>query len=114
MKIRFSVNEVISTLMLNYVALNVLMYLIRGPMRDQTSASFAGMVFPQSALIPEALFLPLLLERTRLHLGLFLALVVLLAAWLFCRSSSASTAAMSSSSDGWSLFTQTWSFRCRQ
>lgn len=86
MKIRFNVNEVISTLMLNYVALNGLRYLIRGPMRDQTGAAFAGMVFPQSALIPETLYLPQLVERTRLHAGLFLALVVLLAVWLLWKT----------------------------
>lgn len=86
MKIRFSVNEVISTLMLNYVALNVLRYLIRGPMRDQTGAAFAGLVFPQSALIPEPLFLPQLVERTRLHAGLFLALILVALVWLLWKT----------------------------
>ena len=86
MKIRFNVNEVISTLMLNYVALYVLMYLIRGPMRDRTSESFSGMVFPQSALIPEALFLPIMLERTRLHAGIVLTAILLLAIWILWKT----------------------------
>ena len=86
MKIRFNVNEVISTLMLNYVALYGLMYLIRGPMRDRTSEAFTGMVFPQSALIPDALFLPGLLSRTRLHAGIFLAIILLAVVWLLWKS----------------------------
>lgn len=86
LKVRFNVNEVISTLMLNYVALYVLMYLIRGPMMDQTSKIYTGLVFPQSALIPKNLFLPVLLPRTRLHGGIFFALLVLLLMWLLWRT----------------------------
>ena len=86
LKARFNVNEVISTLMLNYVALYLVMYLIRGPMMDQTGTVKTGMVFPQSALLPGNLFLPILVEKTRLHGGLFLALLVLVLVWLLWRT----------------------------
>jgi general nucleoside transport system permease protein len=86
LKVRFNVNEVISTLMLNYIALYLFMYLIRGPMMDRTSIVSTGLVFPQSALLPKVLFLPILLEKTRLHAGLFLALAILVITWLLWRT----------------------------
>lgn len=86
LKSRFNVNEVISTLMLNYVASFLVMYLIRGPMMDRSGAVKTGLVFPQSALISKGLFLPILIERTRLHAGLFLALLVLVLVWLLWRT----------------------------
>ena len=77
MKVYFNVNEVISSLMLNYVALYILRYLIRGPMMYRSPEMVIGQVFPQSARVPEKLFLPLLVERTRLHLGLVFVLIIL-------------------------------------
>ena len=85
-KVHFNVNEVISTLMLNYVALYMVEFLIRGPLMDQTSAISTGMVFPQSALIPASIILPRLIQRTRLHAGLFLAIIVLILVWLLWRT----------------------------
>jgi len=86
LKNRFNVSEVISTLMLNYVATFFVMYLIRGPMMDQSAKISTGLVFPQTELIAEKLFLPILIERTRLHAGLFVSLIVLIFTWLLWRT----------------------------
>ncbi len=72
---RFGVLEVISTIMLNFVALNLVGWLIRGPMQEPTR------VYPQSATLAESGRWPLLLDGQRLHLGFALALVLALIAW---------------------------------
>ena len=79
---RFNANEILVSLMLNYVALLLLDYLVRGPWRDPE-----GYNFPESALFPEAGLLPVLLEGTRLHIGLVIALVAVLLSWLFVQKS---------------------------
>ncbi|MFW5942795.1 MAG: ABC transporter permease [Chloroflexota bacterium] len=75
-------NEVITTSMLNYIAIYLLAFLVRGPMMDP-----AGFNFPQSPLIPEALELPRLITGTRLNVAAVLALLVALATLVFWRSS---------------------------
>lgn len=78
---RFNANEVITTLMLNYVAVYLLGWLIRGPMIDPK-----GHGFPQTPLLEEGLRLPLLLSGTRLHFGIIIALLIILAGYIFWRS----------------------------
>ncbi len=75
LKIRFAVNEVISTLMLNYVAAEFAQFLIIGPMKGKTKFGF-----PYSDDIAKAAVLPLI-PGTRIHyatlmLGLSLAVVM--------------------------------------
>lgn len=65
---RFGVLEVISTIMLNFVALYVVGFLVRGPLQEPTHA------YPQSDVIPAVVRMPLLLPGTRLHWGFVLAL----------------------------------------
>jgi len=65
-----SVNETITTLLLNYVALLLVDYLIYGPWKDPGSLGF-----PLSAPFPQVARLPVLLPGTRVHLGLLLALL---------------------------------------
>lgn len=67
-KIFFNVNELIISLMLNYVALQALDFLVYGPWRDP-----AGMNFPGTPKFTPAESLPVLGD-TRLHLGLLIAL----------------------------------------
>jgi len=74
LKNKFNANEVITTLMLNYIADYFLLYLINGPMQDPYSD------LSQSDIIPEAMRLPFLIPQSRLHIGIFvlLAAVVLM------------------------------------
>jgi ABC-type uncharacterized transport system permease subunit len=74
---RFGVLEVISTLMLNFVAANLVSYLVRGPLQEPSR------IYPQSELVAEAARLPRLWMGTRLHLGIVIAIVAAIVAWLF-------------------------------
>lgn len=75
LRARFGVLEVISTLMLNFVAANLVSYLVRGPMQEPTH------IYPQTEALPPGARLPLLFPGTRLHVGLLAALAVAVAAW---------------------------------
>jgi len=69
-KIRFRVDEIISTVMLNYIILFVLSYLLlEGPWGEP------GSVYQQTPKIGDLARLPRLLDRSRLHLGFPLALL---------------------------------------
>lgn len=70
LRTRYGVLEVISTIMLNFVALYVVSYLVRGPLQEPTR------IYPQSATISEVLHLSRLPGAGRLHAGLLLALVL--------------------------------------
>ncbi len=76
LKTRCGVNEILSTLLLNYVAVIFMEHLYFGPWRDP-----AGFGFPGTAELPEAAWLPLW-PGTRLHLGLALALACAVLLWL--------------------------------
>ena len=72
----YGVLEVISTIMLNFVALHLVSYLVRGPFQEPTHA------YPQTSSIPEAIRLPHVPGAGRLHIGIILALATLaLAGW---------------------------------
>lgn len=76
LRLRFGVLEVISTIMLNVVALNATGLLVRGALQEPTGT------FPQSALIDSAFRLPRFLAPTRLHAGVVLAvLLAIVTAW---------------------------------
>lgn len=77
LKTRLNVNEILTSLMLTYVAALLLTYLIDGPWKDPE-----GFSFPQSRSFPPAALLPILLDETRLHLGWPIALAVVAAGWL--------------------------------
>lgn len=76
---RFGVLEVISTIMLNFVALYVVGWLVRGPLQEPTN------IYPQSASLPPALQLPVLLPGTRLHAGVLLAVCLAVSLWWWLR-----------------------------
>jgi general nucleoside transport system permease protein len=77
MKTRFGVNEILSSLMLAYVALLALSTLVYGPWRDPQ-----GFNFPQSRRFSASAILPILLEGTRLNLGAVVALLVAVGVWV--------------------------------
>jgi general nucleoside transport system permease protein len=75
LKARLAVNEILSTVMLNQIAAQVYIFLIRGPLIDPEQLTF-GTRAPQTALMPEGIWLSRLIPGTRLHTGLILAVVV--------------------------------------
>ena len=72
LKVYFSVNEILSTVMMNAIAVLIMSYLLRGPMIDPAQAELASQI-PQTAALDVAFRLPRLVP-TRLHLGAALAI----------------------------------------
>lgn len=77
LKTRFNVNEILTSLMLTYVAALLLSWLVGGPMRDPD-----GFNFPESRLFHDAALLPKILSGTRLHIGFLVAIGIAVAGWL--------------------------------
>ncbi|WP_237684387.1 ABC transporter permease [Pseudaminobacter soli (ex Zhang et al. 2022)] len=82
LRTRFNANEILVTLMLNSIALQLLYYLVAGPLRDPF-----GFNFPQSALFPDVAMLPTLFGGARVNAGLFVAIGLSLVAWFFVERS---------------------------
>jgi ABC-type uncharacterized transport system permease subunit len=77
LKTRLGVDEVVTTLLLNFIMLLFVSYLLEGPMKDPM-----GMGWPKSpALIPEAR-LPRLVDGLRLHWGFALAIIAAILVWV--------------------------------
>lgn len=72
---RFGVLEVISTIMLNFVALHLVGWMVRGPLQEPTG------IYPQSSTLAEAGQWPLLIPGQRLHLGFLLGLILAATIW---------------------------------
>ncbi|MGV8900297.1 MAG: ABC transporter permease [Burkholderiaceae bacterium] len=79
---RFNANEILVSLMLVYVGQLLLSFLVHGALKDPD-----GFNFPQSKLFSDGFLLPIVLEGTRLHLGIVLAFGAALAGWLFLSKS---------------------------
>ena len=77
LRVQFNANEILTSLMLNYAGNLLLIYLVSGPWRDP-----AGYGFPQSAMFGAAAAVPVLMEGTRLHLGVPAALLVSIVGWI--------------------------------
>ena len=74
LKAYFSVNEILSTVMMNAIAVQVMNFLLRGPLIDPAQAELASKI-PQTAALDAAFRLPRLVP-TRLHLGAVLAIAL--------------------------------------
>ena len=81
LKNRFNANEVITTLMLNYIATYLLAFLVYGPLMDPEGGGF-----PQSKVLPEAYQLPLFSSQMRIHSGVFVAIIVIIIMFFFWRT----------------------------
>jgi ABC-type uncharacterized transport system permease subunit len=75
LKARLNVNEILSTIMLNAIALQLMNWLLRNPMLDPAQRA-AGTHIPQTEALPESIWLTKLVPRTQLHTGIFLALAL--------------------------------------
>ena len=76
LKVTLGASELINTIMLNYVAIFFVGYLLHGPLQDPNSP------LGQTARLGEAARLPRILAGTRLHAGLYIALVVVVVAYI--------------------------------
>jgi ABC-type uncharacterized transport system permease subunit len=74
LKAYFRVNEILSTVMMNAIAVQLMNFLLRGPLIDPSQAQLASKI-PQTARLLEIFRLPRL-APTRLHLGALIAVVL--------------------------------------
>lgn len=79
LKVRYGFNEIITTIMMNYVALYLTSWMVKGPFKDPT------VVPPQMPVIPQAFRLPTL-PFTRVHIGVLGGLLAVLAVYFLFRS----------------------------
>ncbi|WP_119304760.1 ABC transporter permease [Dongia deserti] len=77
LRTRWNANEILTSLMLTYVAQLLLIYLVTGPWRDPE-----GYGFPQTALFSSNATPPMLVEGTRVHLGVLAAFLVAIIGWI--------------------------------
>jgi simple sugar transport system permease protein len=70
LKVARGLNEVLTTLLLNYIAQYFISYMVNGPFKEPGAPS------PFSPLVAESAFLPNILPKTQAHAGIFLGLAV--------------------------------------
>jgi len=75
LKIAFGATELIATLLLNYIMTEVLGLLLAGPLKNPKS------MLEQSALIEKTARLPVILDKSRMNIGIIIVLVVTLLIW---------------------------------
>ncbi len=79
LKIRYGANEIITTVMLNYVAIYFISYLVTGPMIAPPGNN------PESAHIASSAVLPRFISGSRVHLGIVIALLAVIVYYFFFR-----------------------------
>ena len=77
LKTRFGADEVVTSLLLNFIILIFVQMMLEGAFKDPM-----GLGWPQSEPIIDAAVLPTLMAKMRIHAGLIIALVVALIAWV--------------------------------
>jgi ABC-type uncharacterized transport system permease subunit len=82
LKARLKVNEILSTIMLNFIALQLMNGLLRGPLMDPESVA-AGTFLAKSERLPEQVWLTRLIPQTLLHAGMILAVVLAVVVYIF-------------------------------
>jgi general nucleoside transport system permease protein len=82
LRVRCNASEILTTFMLSGVALQLLYYLVTGPLRDP-----AGLNFPQSAVFGEAAMFATLIPGTRANTSLLLGIAATLLAYVFMQRS---------------------------
>lgn len=78
LKVQFNTNEILTTIMMNYIALNLLVWSVHGPLKDPH-----GYNFPESALFGDSTLLPIIWTDTRLHIGIIFVAIVMALTWVF-------------------------------
>lgn len=82
LKARLGVNEILTTVMMNAIAVQFANFMLRGPMIDPAEIE-AGTRIAQSALLPNQVWLIRLVPRTLLHGGAILAVVLAVVVFIF-------------------------------
>jgi len=82
LRTRFNANEILTSLMLVYVAQLMVSWLVHGPWRDPD-----GFNFPQTKMFQAKALLPILVEGTRVNAALFIAIGALILGWVFMNRS---------------------------
>jgi len=67
MRIKLQVNEIFPTLVMNFIALDIVNWLTAGPIKDPHSGNL------QTAFLPQSTWLPILIQGTRFNLGIIIA-----------------------------------------
>ena len=67
LKNRFKASEMITTVMMNYIAIYIVQYMVNGPTKEEKGT------YPQSENILESAQLPLLVPKTQLTIGILIA-----------------------------------------
>ncbi len=83
LRIFFNASEIVTTIMLNYIAIILTDFLVTGPLKDPAAS------YPQSAKFLRDLWLLRFLPPTRLHIGILIAVALAVAAYVFLFRSSA-------------------------
>jgi ABC-type uncharacterized transport system permease subunit len=82
LKAYFNVNEILSTIMLNIVAVQIMNFLLQGPWMDPAQVQ-AGSRIPQTTRLAPAADLPLLVKSTHLNIGLLVGIVAAVVVYVF-------------------------------
>jgi general nucleoside transport system permease protein len=80
-KAYFNVNEILSTIMLNLVAVQLMNYLLAGPLVAKSGYAVGGLI-PQTRLLSKNSWLPTLIAGTQLHLGVLIAVLLAVAVYI--------------------------------
>jgi simple sugar transport system permease protein len=85
LRAKLEVSELLSTVMLNYIAAQLYTFCLRGPMLDPAEKTMGGVGTPQTMRLTRNIWLDRLIPGTRLHTGIFiaigLALIIYLLLW---------------------------------
>ncbi|MCI6256594.1 MAG: ABC transporter permease [Clostridiales bacterium] len=77
LKARYGINEIITTILMNYVGSYLVSWLVNGPLQEQAGAN------PQSDAIEKFLRLPILVKTTRIHLGVVILILLSAAVYYY-------------------------------
>jgi len=80
-KAYFNVNEILSTIMLNLVAVQVMNYLLSGPLVNKSQSFAVTGLIPQTKLLSQHAWLPTIVSGTQLNLGVVIAIAVAIAVY---------------------------------
>ena len=82
LRAKLEVSELLSTVMLNYIAAQFYTFFLRGPMLDPAEKTMGGVGTPQTMRLTQNVWLDRIIPGTRLHTGVFIALALAMIVYL--------------------------------